>query len=295
MATACYRELGKELRKRREAAGLSGRGLAREIEWSLTKISRIENGQYNLRVEDMIHYLGCCGVYPVQAKELVPLCHEAERDQGYWLSPHGQWLPDSLRSLIYHESTADSSTTYEPQLVPGLLQTADYARARIAGERWRDPDDIDRSVRIRLERQRILHVPHPAPFFFFVHEQALRLRVGSAAIMHDQLLKLVLLAALDHVTVRVVPSSAGERSAFGGPFVLFEYAKHRPLVCLDNHATGLFLEDRDYVEPYRALVPAIAEVALDGGQSRELIATLASGYDQRSERDADYRLEEEQL
>jgi len=146
-----------------------------------------------------------------------------------------------------------------------------------------------------LERQQILHLAKPARFTFLLHEQALRLEVGGPAVMHDQMLKLVLTAALSHITVRVVPSSAGIHSAVGGPFQLLDYHDAAPVVYLDNHASGLFLEDQEFVQPYRALVPTIAKVALDEGQSRELIAALASEYDKRSERDAGDRLEEEQL
>lgn len=291
ITTACYRELGEELRKRREAAGLTATHLARRIGWSLAKVSRIEHGRSNLKDVDVLHYLGFCGVYEGAARDVIKLCRDAERKLGYWLSPHGMWLEDSLGSLIFHETTAARSTSYEPQLVHGLLQTADYARARIAAERWRTPEEVDECVRIRLQRQRILHLPRPARFTFFLQERALRLRVGSAAVMHEQLLKVVLLSALSHVTVRVVPPSV----TFGGSFHLFEFAEHRPLVYLDNHATGLFLEDREYIEPYRTLIPAISEVALDGGQSRELIAALASEYDRGSERDAGDPMEEEQL
>ncbi len=172
----------------------------------------------------------------------------------------------------------------------GLLQTADYARTRIAAAQWIRPEQIDRAVRIRLDRQRILD---RASFIFYLHEQALRLHVGSAAIMQEQMLKLVLAAALDQVTIRVVPAAAGVRSAFGGPFALFEYSEYPPLVYLDNCTTGLFVDEKEFVAPFRELLPAISEVALDEGQSRQMIAALASEYDQRSYPDG--RLEEEQL
>jgi Domain of unknown function (DUF5753)/Domain of unknown function (DUF397)/Helix-turn-helix domain len=277
---ARYRELGAELRKRREAAGLSGAQLAHRVGWSPSKISRVESGERGISDVDLIQYLGYCGIHgESRTRDLIAMCREAGHKLGHWLSPYGQWLEDSLSSLIYHESTADRCTIYDPLVVNGLLQTADYARTWIASEGWRTPEDVERCVDIRLERQRILRVPRPARFTFFVHEQALRLEVGNAAVMHDQMLKIVLLAALDHVTVRVLPLSAGKRSTFRGPFQLFEYAQHRPLVYLDSYSTGLFLEDREYVDPFRTLVPALSEVSLDGGQSRELIATLASEYD----------------
>jgi transcriptional regulator with XRE-family HTH domain len=292
---AQYRELGATMRERRQRAGLTAKELAKLTEWHPLKISRIETGQYSIDVVDVITYLAKCGLYRRDFLDMEALCHEAERRPGFWLSPHGEWLEDSLRSLIYHENTAAVSTVYEPLLVHGLLQTAAYARARIAGATWMDPGQIEQAVRIRLRRQEILDPPHPTRFRFFMHEQALRLQVGGAAIMHEQMLKLVLLAALDHLSIRIVPSSARERSAFGGPFRLFEYRQYPPLVYLDNTTTGLFLEDKEYVEPFRELVSAISEVALDEGQSREVIATLAGRYDLRSARDAEDHLEEKQL
>jgi hypothetical protein len=137
----------------------------------------------------------------------------------------------------------------------------------------------------------------PGRFTFFVHEQALRLQVGSNASMHDQLLKLVLMAALPHVSLRVLPALSGERGMFGGSFQLFEYRDHQPLVYFSAAWNGVFLEDRDFVADYRRLLPAMASVALDEGESRAFIAELADVLDQRSHRrDAGiYELEEEQL
>jgi transcriptional regulator with XRE-family HTH domain len=292
---AQYRELGAMLRERREWAGLTGKELAHRIGWTPLRVSRVETGQSVIDGVDVIHFLGHCGLMRRDIMDVLDLCHDAERRLGYWLSPHGEWLEDSLNALIYHESTAAVSTVYEPLLVHGLLQTAGYARARISGAAWMDRSQIDQAVRIRLRRQEILDPPHPTRFMFFMHEQALRLEVGSAAIMHEQMLKLVLFAGLDHISIRIVPSSARARSAFGGPFRLFEYREYQPLVYLDNTTTGLFLEDKEYVEPFRVLASAISEVALDEGQSRELIATLAGRYDLRSARDADDHLEEKQL
>jgi transcriptional regulator with XRE-family HTH domain len=292
---AQYRELGAVLRDRREQAGLTVAEMAPLMGFSTAKLSRIETGQTVIDVVDAVTYLGHCGLWRADVMDILALCREANRDLGFWLSPHGELLEDSLNSLIYHEMTAAASTTYEPQLVPGLLQTTDYARTCIAAERWRSLASVDHCLRIRLERQRVLNGRGSATFVFFLHEQALHVEVGSSAIMHEQMLNLVLLTALPHVIVRVVPWSAGERSAFGQAFRLFEYTQYPPLVYLDTYKTGLFLEDKEFVDPFRNLVPAISEVALDEGQSRALIASLASKYDQGSERDADDRLEEEQL
>lgn len=296
-ATACYRELGAQLKKRRDIAGLTGDDISRATGWHRSKVTRIEKGQTEISVVDAIHYLGGCKIFAAEAKDLLNLCTEAQRGMGYWLSTHTGWLLDSLSSLVYHESTANCSVSYEPMVIPGLLQTRRYARQRIARTPGFSAEDIEAAVRVREERQQILHRPSPGRFVFYLHEHALRLRVGSPAIMHEQLLKLVLLAAVPNVTVRVLPASAEERAMFGGPFRLLEYREHNPLAYLDHARFGLFLERREFVANYRQLVPRISSVALGAAESRAFIADLANALDQRSHRREAgiYELEEEQV
>jgi transcriptional regulator with XRE-family HTH domain len=295
--TACYRELGAELRKHREIAGLTGDQVAHATGWHRSKISRVEMGQVGISVVDTIHYLGACKVFAAEAKDLLKLCAEAERESGYWLSPHGEWLEDSLSSLIYHEATADRSISYEPMVIPGLLQTKRYARVWIERTPGLSREAIEAAIRLREERQQILHRPRPGHFIFYLHEQALRLRVGSQTARHEQLLKLLFMAALPHVTLRVLPASAEALAVFGNPFRLFEYRDHNPLIYLDQVKTGLFLEDREFVAAYRRLLPKMSSVALGEAESRMFIADLANALDQGSRRrDAGiYELEEEQL
>jgi len=283
-AAACRRELGAELRRYREAAGLSGAQLAHDIGWSPTRISRIEAGQVALSEVDLILYLAFCGTHR-RDQSLDALHRDAELMLGYWLSPHGPGLEDSVRSLVYHESTAIASISYEPQMIPGLLQTEDYAKAVIRQDGWRSPENIEFCLRARLARQGILHRPAPARFTFFLHEHALRWRCAAMA---EQLLTLTLINALPHIDIRVVPAN----SVFGGAFRLLHYARHKPLVHLDAYFAGLFLEEEEYTTPYRELVPVIADAALDERQSQEFLAGLASARDRGSPR---HELEEEQL
>jgi transcriptional regulator with XRE-family HTH domain len=162
--------LGRELQQQRVNAGLTGGEVAQRTGWSPSTISRIETGQLAIERVDLIQYLVSCGIGRLQTLELLEPYRDAEHNLGFWLSPQGDWLEDSLNSLIYHEATANKSTIYQPQLVHGLLQTPDYARARIGAERWRSAEDVDRCVRIRMDRQHILNVPAPASFTFFLHE-----------------------------------------------------------------------------------------------------------------------------
>jgi hypothetical protein len=283
--SAAYRELGSMLRHVRERAGFTGTELAHRLGWPLNRISRIEHGWRTSTTTDVIQYAVACGMTAPEVWPLVEFTRLAERKQGYHLSD--DCIGGSLQSLIFHESSAEHSVIYEPQVLSGLLQTPGYARALItainadAAEDW-----ISGAVRTRMERRRILSLPEPKRFTFYLDEHALRRRVGSDAIMHEQLLHLVLMAALDNVTVRIVPSVAGERSAFGGAFHLMEFGHHRPIVYLDYlGGSGLILEDSDYVRRYYELVPMLADVALDEGQSREFAAELADVYDRGSQPD----------
>lgn len=295
-ATARFRELGEELRRIRTKANLTGMEIAHRTGWGTTKVSRVESGHMKVSEVDLIHYLGACRVFPPQANALLALCQDAHRHSDYWLETQGDHLEDSIKALIYHEVTCGSSTSYEPQVVPGLLQTENYARAMISQYSWRQDTNVEFCVRARMDRQQILRRSIPPRFDFFVHENALRLEVGEVGTMHEQLLTLVLMSGLPSVIIRVVPSSAGSSGAFGGAFRVFRFADHRPLVYLDTTAGGLFLEESEFVATYRQLVPAIADVALDEGQSREFLAELASEHDRESEQlDGHEQVEEKQL
>lgn len=293
--SACYREVGAELVARRVAAGRTGQQIADITGWSRTRVARMESGEACTSIADLIHYLVLCKVKIPQMKPILEIARIAERRQGYWLSDRERTEADSLRSLIYHEAAARRTISFEPLAVPGLLQTAGYATAQLTREAGAPSAVIEGALRTRQERQRILRWERPAGFVFFVHEQALRLQVGSAAIMHEQLLHLVLASALEHVTLRVIPCSAGARSTFGGPFKIMEDAKHQPLLYLDLFNSGLFIEDRQYVEDYYQLLPELNAVALDEGESRSFAADLADEYDRGSHPDAAHDLAKEQL
>jgi transcriptional regulator with XRE-family HTH domain len=292
-ASAAYRDLGGMLRRIREEAGLTATELAKKVDWPLLKISRMEHGRRAVTTTEVILYVVTCGLKLPDAQPLLELTRRAERKEGYYLSDAR--IGGSLQSLIFHEASADNSIIYEPQLIHGLLQTTDYTHARItahnpdAAEEW-----VAGAIRTRMDRQRILALPEPARFTFYLHEHALRLRVGTDKIMHEQLLGIVLTAALDNVTVRIVPSAAGERAVLGG-FHLMEFHEHRPIVYLDGIRAGLIFDDPDYVDSYYELVPMLADVALDEGQSREFAANLADAYDRGNQRGVAAVLAQEQL
>lgn len=292
-APAAYRELGDRLRQMRQKTGMSIRELARRQHWPATMVYRMESGKRDSSTTEVAMFAVRCGVTLKDAEPLLELTRLAGRHQGYWLSD--KRLGGSLQSLIFHEAAAESSTSYEPQVIPGLLQTPEYAYARIAArEPDLSPEEVLGAVRTREDRKLVLLRRNPGRFTFYIAEQALRLRVGSTAVMHEQLLHLVLTSGMDHVTARIVPSEAGAQSAFGGPFRCLEYDTNAPVVYLDHVFGGLILEDKDHVENYRDLVARLADVAMDEGESREFAAELADAHDRGSQRDAAHGMAEEQ-
>lgn len=266
-STARSRELGVELRKLRERTGSTAFEFARIVGWSNSKVSRIETGLRGITEIDVVRYAAYCRAAPGEVEDLVARCIEAEVP--------GFWLTRRLSTLVFHESAATSSVSYDPLVVPGLLQTERYVRA-LASREVGDVRDVEYSIEARMSRQGVLG---RRQFTFFVHEQALRFPVGDGALMNEQMLKILLFAEHPWIVIRVVPLSAGGGGALGNGFVLFRFEGARPLLHLGQCEWSLFVEDASYVAAYRERVAAIADVALDRGQSREVLAALAAEVD----------------
>jgi transcriptional regulator with XRE-family HTH domain len=294
-STPIGREFGFELRLRRERCGLRAVELARKLNWAASTLSRVESGLYPISETQATRYLTLCGVEEEELFALLDIRATEQRNPGYWMRPHGMGkLANSLRSLIFHESRASRTTSYEPEVVPGLLQNPQYAAAliRAAG---RTGEVFSSLYRARIDRQELLKGSNPLGCLFYIHEQALRLQVGSAQIMHEQLLHLVFSNTRHNVSIRVVPQSAGAESVCDGNFHLFEYTKdHRPVIYLETWAGALFVEDAAFIQCYRELLPRLDSIALSEEQSTLFLASVASEFD-RVKGEPDAQLEEEQF
>jgi transcriptional regulator with XRE-family HTH domain len=282
--TARAREVGNMLRSIRDATNLTVSEVADRLGWSVSKVSRVERGVAGIDPAELVRYAAHCGAVLGDIDFLIDRCQEAV--------PPGYWMSKRLASLIFHESTAAFSSSYDSLVVPGLLQTEEYATALFSREGL-EHNLAEARVRVRMVRQ---HGLHSRGFEFFVHEQALRLPVGGNPVMNEQMLKLVLLADQPQITIRVVPTAAGQYGMFGPPFVLFRYTGGGPLVYMDAIPAGLFVEERGYVAGYHSLLAEMSDVALGRGESREVLAGLASAFDQPEDApdDSDH-LAEEQL
>jgi transcriptional regulator with XRE-family HTH domain len=283
ITTTRGRELGAELRRIREMAGYNGHELAIRLGWSPSKISRLETGHTNVSEVDVTTYLVFCGIIGDELDDLLDLANEAEN--GYRLQPHGEQLPEELRTLVIEETSTVLVQEFESIYIPGLAQTEDYARALFRESGMVPEDRIERAVRTRMDRQGLLRRAEPPECEFYVHEQTLRAPVGSSSVMHEQILHLLFLDGWRHCSVRIVPTSSQGYGQARNAFRIMHYADHKPVIYVETQTASLFLEEKKDVDVYRTVLGMIGRVALDEGRSREFLARLASEYDRVDEGD----------
>ncbi len=267
------RELGEGLRQAMERAGLNGKQAAHLLGWSPSWVSRLLSGKRGGNEVDVAAFLGVCRVKGPERDQLLALCQE--QNTPGWLQQRGSRLPKQLVTLIDRENKAVTIGDFQPILVPGLLQTGEYARAVISHNVNVPPEEVDERVAARLARQSLFSRDHPPRFTFYVHEFVLRTPVGGAVVMADQLHHVLRMSTRRCVTLRVVPVALGAHAAMTGAFTLMEFAEFKPVTYLESETSSLFLEKPEEITAYRRILEALSETALGEGESRELIATVA--------------------
>ncbi|HEY6423390.1 MAG TPA: helix-turn-helix transcriptional regulator [Pseudonocardiaceae bacterium] len=268
------RELGEGLRRAMQHAGLTGQQVAKLLDLSPSWVSRLISGKRNVTAVQASAFLAVCRAPSAERERLLELCDE-QHTPG-WFQQHGSRLPLQLVTLIDHENIAVAISCFVSTLVPGLLQTGDYARA-LFNQAGRVPaGEIDDRVAARLARQGLFSRDRPARFTFYLHEFVLRLPVGGPAVMIDQLQLLERMSRRPYLTLRVVPAALGAHAATAGEFILMEFAEFKPVVYLESETSSLFLEKPVEIAAYQDILESLAQTALGEGESRELIATRAT-------------------
>lgn len=287
-STVPRRQLGRYLRDLRNQAGLTVRAAAKALEWSEPKIWRIETGQTSMRsldVEQMCRIYGCEDSELI--KGLMSLAKETKA-RGWWHSYDDAIQENSNLDLyIGLEEAANELNTYQPEVVPGLCQTAAYAREVIRAHRPNLEDDtVDRRVQLRINRQHILHRAVGAPrASFVINEVLLRRPLGRHDIMTEQFDHLVKMAELPAVRLRVIPFAAGfHPGALTGGFVTLRFAgpgngsvkvSEPPTVYVESFTGALYLDQPKEIDRYDAAFESIWSSSLDERASIELIKQAA--------------------
>lgn len=256
--------LGIQLRRMREAAGVSPDQAGYEIRASRSKISRMENGRVGFKERDVTDLLTLYGITDEKTHAgLVSLVRQAN-SPGWW-SKYGDVMADWFEAYLGLEMVASVIRTFELQFVHGLFQTEDYARAvTMLGHTAAPAEEIDRRVNMRLKRQDLLSGPEPPQVWSVIDEGALRRPVGGAAVMRAQLKRLVEVAELRHVTVQVVPFSRGGHAAAGGSFTVLRFGEPDvpDVVYLEQLTSALYLDKREDVDHYMEVMNQLSTEAL---------------------------------
>jgi transcriptional regulator with XRE-family HTH domain len=249
--TVRRRRLDAELRRYREMSGKKIEEVAGYLGCRHPKISRIENGHGTISPGDVRLMLDFYGVHGPEVDRLIRLAKES-RVKGWWHG-YGDVLPEWLATYVGLEAEAAANHVYEGEVVTGLLQTRDYARAvTLATVTGMSADGVDRQVTLRMQRQDRLHDEHPVELWAVHSEAALRRPVGGAAVMRNQLRHLMELAELPHINVQVLPISVGEHPAMAGPFTILKFREETDpdVVYLDTQVGGLYLEKDNEITDY---------------------------------------------
>jgi transcriptional regulator with XRE-family HTH domain len=273
--TVRRRRLALELRRLREAARLTCEEVAEHLECSASKISRVETGRVSVSPRDVRDMLELYGVPADQRESLVQLARDS-RQKGWWHA-YSDTMQPQMATYIGLESAASEIRIYEVSLIPGLLQTEDYARAVIRAGMVNSPaEDIERRVALLMARQPAVVRDDPPKVWAVLDEAALRRRVGGAGLMRLQLEHLLAQAALPNVAVQVIPFAGGAHPAMGRPFIILVFPERvdTDVVYLEDLTSALYLEDVAEVDRYNVFFNHLRATALSFDDSAALITSV---------------------
>jgi transcriptional regulator with XRE-family HTH domain len=272
------RRLAAELRHLRAEGRLTVEDVAGRLQWPTSKVSRIENRLVGVSPVDLRKLLDLYQVKDRAYREELLEMGRRATERGWWQSYSG--LLPSLGNLIGLETEAATIRAYEPELIPGLLQTAEYARAVIrSGYPGETMEEIDRRVEIRLERQEVLTGTDPPPpkVSVVLNEGVLARRVGSPEVMRGQLEHLVRGRDRANVVVQVLTFSTGEHPAMVGPFTMLTFLDPADpgVVNVENVLGALAMEQPEEIRAYEEVWSALQARAASPDDSRAIIKTYA--------------------
>jgi transcriptional regulator with XRE-family HTH domain len=263
-ATVLRMLLGAQLRRLREAAGISAEKAGYEIRASRSKISRMETGRVGFKLRDIQDLLTLYGVLDEKQQARVMALAGRSREPEWW-TRYNDVLPDWFESYLGLESAATSIRSFETQFVPGLFQTEDYARAvtRLGHQTEPEPE-IERRVGLRLKRQDLLSRARPPRIWVVMDEAVLRRPIGGVAVMRAQLFRLADVAELPGVRLQVVPFARGGHAAASGSFSIlrFEEPDLPDVVYMEQLTSAVYLDQRTDVEHYLEVVDQLSSEAL---------------------------------
>jgi transcriptional regulator with XRE-family HTH domain len=278
-ATVLRMLLGSQLRRLREAAGVTPEDAGYEIRGSRSKISRMENGRVSFKDRDIADLLTLYGVTDDMVRQgTLDLARRANAP-GWW-SKYSDILPDWFEMYLGLEAVASVIRTFELQFVHGLFQTPDYARAvTVLGHKSAPASEIEGRVGLRMRRQELLTNPNPPRVWSVMDEAALRRPVGGRDVMRGQLRRLVEVTGMPNITLQVVPFGHGGHAAASGSFTIlrFDEPDLPDVVYIEQLTSALYLDSRQDVDHYLEVMNQLSADALTPAKSVGFIEEILQG------------------
>ncbi|MDN3353364.1 helix-turn-helix transcriptional regulator [Actinomadura sp. DC4] len=274
--TVRRRIVGAQLRRLREASGVSRRTAAGSIGVGESKLGRIEVGRTGLEEHDVKQLLELYGIHDAQERDaLLALAREANRPG--WLQEFSGAMPAWFRPYVDLEEAAQVIRTYEVQFIPGLLQTEDYTRA-VVRHGLADPseDEVTRRVELRLRRQRILTAPNPTRLWAVIDEAALWRPIGGSDVARAQLRALLDSARLQNITVQVMPFRVGGHAGEAGAFTILRFPEPElhDIAYVEQLTGAMYLERDDDMDHYGAAMERLCVQSASPEESMDLISKI---------------------
>lgn len=267
-STVRLRRLSRELRQLRAESGWTTEEAASRIGWSRSKLNRMETGEGKPTPGDMAILCDLYSVPEPTRSALVTLAKEAGR-RGWWTS----YKDVFVGSYVGLEDEAAVISEWGVQLIPGLLQTEDYARAVINTGAHISAEEADRRVMARMARRTLVSRPNAPELRVVLDEAVLHRPIGGVEVMNEQLRALITATRRPNVSVRVLPYAVGEHAGLEGSFIVLEFGQDADLdiAYVEGTAGDVYVESSDHVDRYKVTFESICKLALSAEQSRAMI------------------------
>ncbi|GAA3767846.1 helix-turn-helix domain-containing protein [Salinactinospora qingdaonensis] len=265
------RRLGRELRRLRETRGLSVAQAAKAVGWGSSKLSRFETAERRITAGDLDKLLNTYKIEDGVEREALQMLAKQAKERGWWWKYRDVF---GARALPDFEAEASVIRTYESIVIPGLLQTPNYATALFQGDCHAQPEQIDRLVEARLARREIMtRIEQPPRLTAVIDEAALRRPIGGREVMREQLDYLLRIGQAHNIDLHVLPFVAGAHSGLSGSFTILDFPEPTDLsvVYTDTLTSGAFEEQIDDVDRYMRTFGDLQGSALSKQQSEQFI------------------------
>ncbi|PZG10805.1 transcriptional regulator [Micromonospora craterilacus] len=268
--------LGQQMRQLREERGITLKQAAHFLERDFSSIARWERAEWPFRRGVVVSLLDLYGEHDGRERNrFIQLAEDAWRTDR-WDDDYDELVDASFIDFPWLESRAEQICSWDAMLMPGLMQTRDYAEAVIRNAEGEKATDysVGKWLQLRLDRQRVLDREPPLRITAVIDESVLRRPVGGAALMRDQLQHLGELLSRPNIDVRVMPSRVGLHPGLDGSFWLFRMPKPYPEVAYAEHLGGRFFMESPKSKRYAVAYDRLRGVALDPQESAKLITTI---------------------